>query len=132
MTSNINSFILQVQQFTDVTAPELVVEATKKLGIEAFSRVIRKTPVDTGRARANWFATIGTPSERVSPNQFDKSGSRAVSRVVAKAESVKPFGSFFLANNLTYIQKLESGSSTQAPNGMVGTTFAELRGTRFD
>ena len=33
-----------------------------------------------------------------------------------------------LSNNLPYIKKLEDGSSTQAPNGMVKITVAELGG----
>ena len=31
----------------------------RRVAFEAFSSVIRKTPVDTGRARANWIPMIG-------------------------------------------------------------------------
>ena len=40
--------------------------------------------------------------------------------------SLGPFATVFLYNNADYISFLESGSSAQAPNGMVAVSVAEV------
>jgi hypothetical protein len=88
----------------------------RKSTIELFGQVIKMTPVDTGRARGNWQCTVGSPATDET-DRLDKVGSSVMSEVtqtVPKAGSV-----VWLSNNVPYIRKLEYGSSTQAPGGMV-------------
>lgn len=88
------------------------------------TEVIKRTPVDTGRARANWIASIETPSDVITDNT-DANGILATN----KALNVSKYASgkmFWLVNNLPYIQKLEYGWSKQAPQGMVRLTMQQV------
>ena len=83
-----------------------------------FGKVILRTPVDTGRLRGNWFASINRPSKQVDGSAEGYEG------VVFKA---KLGDSLFLVNNLPYAKVIEDGSSAQAPHGMVKVTVAEFQ-----
>lgn len=106
--------------------------ATRKIALDVFRRVIIKTPVRTGRARGNWQAATGSSAVGVL-DATDTSGSSAIAKAAAKCAAWEPkAGSIFLTNNLPYIERLESGSSTQAPSGMVAITIAEFGGIADD
>jgi hypothetical protein len=126
MTSNIAQFNASIGRFAEKDVPRAVQDATMKLGLQALRGVVLKTPVDTGRARGNWFTTLTQPSARVSDNT-DPSGREAIQRGTGTITSVQPFGKIWITNNLPYIQPLEDGHSGQAPNGMVATTVAEIQ-----
>lgn len=99
-----------------------------------YSSIVRKTPVDTGRARANWNISAGRPDTSVTEN----------TRTTPKPKTAMPNPegdeSIFISNNLPYIETLEyggypknpkggngktiNGYSKQAPEGMVGVTLA--------
>lgn len=82
--------------------------------IKIWVKIIRMTPVDTGRARGNWF--IG-----MSPgNDITRGTNRRDARYIESKLPAQLLGNkTYLYNNLPYIEKLEFGSSTQAPTGMV-------------
>ncbi len=91
-------------------------EVMQAASISVFSAVVLRTPVDTGRARANWLYTTespatGTVSDVDAPN---------LSGMIKKGHT------HILTNNLPYIDKLENGNSQQAPNGMVKTSVTEF------
>lgn len=86
--------------------------------------VVLRTPVDTGRARANWQASVGS-SIGGTTDKNDPSGSGAISAAQASITEA-PGKVWFLANNLPYISELEYGSSQQAPGGMVRLTILEI------
>ena len=91
--------------------------------IELFGRVVKMTPVDTGRAKGNWQCTVGSPATD-EIDRLDKSGSTVMAEVkqnVPKAGNV-----VWLANNVPYIRALEYGHSKQAPEGMVRIAVAEF------
>ncbi len=98
----------------------------RKIGLELFSRVIMRTPVDKGRARANWQVAINSaPSGVLDLN--DKDGSATISAADAAMTGLKAGDTIYLANNLPYIQKLEDGSSKQAPAGMVALSVQDFQ-----
>jgi len=100
--------------------------AVRKISLELFSRVILRSPVDTGRFRANWQVAIGSmPNGTLSLE--DKSGTATVSNATARSAGVKAGDVIYLANNLPYAQRLEDGYSGQAPAGMVGLTVQEFQ-----
>lgn len=114
-------------------------EVRKSYAFALYSSIVKKTPVDTGRARGNWNVSVGSPDESVDdPAAYTSSYSkkknenskakRPAARLKYKDTSSipEPDGdeSIFIANNLPYITSLEYGSSKQAPNGMVGVTLA--------
>ena len=99
-----------------------------KTALEALSRVVQRTPVDTGRARGNWFVSFGS-AENQTTALVDPSGSATISKGAAKIGTYRRETSFpkiVLYNNLPYIGRLEDGYSTQAPTGMVAITAMEL------
>jgi hypothetical protein len=97
----------------------------RKITLELFSRVILKSPVDTGRFRNNWVMATGTYSNETT-EATDKSGSRAIGTVASQVNSVKMGGLIYLTNSLPYAIELERGSSKQAPQGMVRLTAMEI------
>ncbi len=122
MATGPSAFTLQLQKFVDKAKgnAELVV---RKVGIEVLSQVVLKSPVDTGRFRANWVvgsAGIGTTTQFV-----DKNGATTINRGTAKIMEIKLGESIWLSNSLPYARRLEYGWSKQAPSGMVRTTIAE-------
>lgn len=100
--------------------------AVRKIALELFSRVILKSPVDTGRFRANWQVAIG-----VLPNGTleleDKTGQATINAATARTAGVEAGDIIYLTNNLPYAQRLEGGYSLQAPAGMVSLSVQEFQ-----
>lgn len=121
------SFTLDLTRFAQKADSDMTA-VVQKVAMEAFKRVIFRTPVDTGRARANWGCTIGKPRAAMQIESTDKSGSATTAAMVATVQGFSGDGSVFLVNNVPYIHELEKGSSTQSPQGMVGVTLIEMIG----
>lgn len=94
--------------------------------IDISTKVITRTPVDTGRARGNWFPSFDEPSEQTTTN-VSKTGLDSITRATQKVRTSRLGQSFYLTNNLPYIERLENGYSDQAPNGMVERTLVEFQ-----
>ena len=87
----------------------------KKVSFDAYSDIIRMTPVDPGRAKGNWLAQINHyPLDAV--EMLDKTGSKGLVEAAQVTERLKLGDSMFIVNNLPYIQKLEDGHSPQGAN----------------
>lgn len=111
-------------------------EVRKAYAFALYSSIVKKTPVDTGRARGNWNISVGKEDTSVDdPSSYPKpsgkykdksSPPRAKLKYTDPNSIPEPKGdeSIFISNNLPYIASLEYGSSKQAPNGMVGVTLA--------
>jgi len=98
----------------------------KKVMLETFSKVIYKSPVDTGRFRANWIIGYSAPDRTTSLNT-DKSGAGTIGRVASEITGAKLDGkSIYLTNSLVYSLRLENGYSQQSPQGMVKITLMEI------
>ncbi len=124
------SFANQIRDFR-VDFTNLSDEVYRITVIKFFGQIVRVSPVDTGRFRGNWFATISTPSTRtqmaIRPlNQVN----REIEQTVSQADNARVF---WLTNNLPYAETLEfggyrdgpktvNGFSRQAPQGMVRVT----------
>lgn len=92
--------------------------AHRKIALDAFTRVILRSPVDTGRFRGNWQVSIGSvPSGTLELD--DKEGTVVIGKVQAEALNIKAGDSIYLVNNLPYAIPLELGHSNQAPGGMI-------------
>ena len=104
-------------------------KAVRVAAIKTFSKIIKMTPVGNpdlwksdykpvgyvgGRARSNWF--LGSSlSDRTTEATQGKGDGYIASSMPNELMGNKTY--FY--NNLPYIQALEYGYSTQAPNGMV-------------
>ena len=125
-----NSFSADISKFAKKFNAD-VKTVIRKISFEAFSRIVLRTPVDTGRARANWGVQPGTPITFAIEAQ-DKSGSATLAATANGTLSWECQGSLFFTNNVPYIGVLEYGKedgtpgSTQAPNGMVRVTMEEM------
>jgi hypothetical protein len=100
----------------------------RAVGIKLFSAVILDTPVDTGRLRGNWQASIETPNFNRN-SAGDKGGGDAVLRVVSTAMQLEGEESFILTNSLPYAYRIEylGWSHTKAPRGMVQKNVTRFR-----
>lgn len=87
---------------------------------EAGDRLIRRSPIDTGRFRSNWRYGLTTP---------DLFTTKATNEhyVHNLEEMPKDLLGFrhFITNALPYGPALERGSSAQAPQGFAGLTAVE-------
>tara|TARA_B110000971_G_scaffold39551_1_gene38510 strand:- start:10432 stop:10821 length:390 start_codon:yes stop_codon:yes gene_type:complete len=82
------------------------------------SRIIKESPVDTGRFRGNWQASINSP-QKSKMQRLDKSGASAIGDMSSVVMSMKMGQTFYLTNNLPYARRLEYGYSKQAPSGFL-------------
>lgn len=82
------------------------------------SRIIKESPVDTGRFRGNWQASVNTPNKGKLQRK-DKSGAASINEVSSIVMSLDMGQTFYLTNNLPYARRLEYGYSKQAPSGML-------------
>jgi hypothetical protein len=73
------------------------------------------TPVDTGRARANWRASAERPLYTTTESTDADASLNASKAAIAGDRS----GVIYITNNLDYIGALNDGSSAQAPAGFV-------------
>lgn len=109
---------------------ETINTCRKKVALKIYESVVMKTPVKTGRARANWQITIGRPAKsQVKGNDPSPYGSppRNLPQQAEKLGAMKNSdATIYISNNLPYIVGLEYGKSQQSPSGMVGVTIAEM------
>ena len=98
----------------NIEAKEKANKAIFKATVKVWGSILKMTPVDTGRARSNWFIGMNVGSELVESTTSKGTG-------YIKGELPKNiFGTkVYLYNNLPYIQALEYGHSEQAAKGMV-------------
>lgn len=127
MTSGVSAreFALNLRRFGDVTEKQATM-IIKKIILVADSGVVLMTPVDTGRARGNWYPSLEVPSTAMNMAASDKGGNQTIASISAKLPSFKLGGVFWMTNNLPYILPLENGHSKQAPEGMVDLTLARI------
>jgi hypothetical protein len=98
------------------------------VALKLHDRIVERTPVDTGRARASWTIVEGySPDLSVAPEGFQGGASAAAAVQAARRAQVKEGFAYVIANNLPYIVELENGSSKQAPHGMVRVAIADVK-----
>lgn len=83
----------------------------RKATLQVFAAVVKKSPVDTGRFRANWNVSYGTPDTAVtSSTQTARADAE-----VQKVQSLPVGGVVYLSNSLPYAQVLEYGGYPNPP-----------------
>lgn len=127
------SFSTDIEKFvrkTGISGSQVM----RKLGFEALSGVIQRSPVDTGRFRASNriainHANLSVEGEGGSDSLASGPAEGAeIAKAVGALRSLKWGDSVHISNNLPYAQALEDGSSKQAPGPLAiyGLTFQEL------
>lgn len=121
----------QIRQF-NIDFSNLSDEVFRVTTIKFFGQIVQASPVDTGRFRANWFATISRPSTKIELNS-KKSEDQVNQRIERKINGSRESRVFWLTNNLPYSEVIEFGGygdgsktrggfSRQAPRGVVRIT----------
>lgn len=126
MASNIRQFDAALQRHGDKVIPEQAAEHQQEIAIAALTRVVRLTPVASGRAKGAWRVRASRVAGSF-PNTPDRDGGSTIARGVERIKSFEPFREMFLTNAAPYAQRLEDGWSKQASAGMVRSTFEALR-----
>lgn len=121
--TNLDSFNRELRRASKRIEKEVFIVFVRFIGIEALTRIVLRTPVDTGRARGNWQLSLNSPEESV----LERAGI-SIGAETGKLDELQLGDVIWLANNVPYIEALENGHSSQAPEGMVALTFAELEG----
>lgn len=119
------SFSLQVAEFAKKAKGDTQ-EIVRKVAIDVATKVVLRSPVDTGRFRANWITTLDAPATDVLAD-LDPSGSTAIGAAVSAVSDAALGQTIYIANNLPYARALEDGHSKQAPQGMVALTAIEFQ-----
>lgn len=130
--SELRSFIASIPQ-------ESAAPVTRAVALTALRKLISKTPVDTGHARANWQVTLDVPafgtvfktdklaqrapllegSSEVSGSAAFKNGSRVINRA-------PPYSRILITNNVDYIDVLEDGRIDGGGFDPIETPFGEV------
>lgn len=103
----------------------------KETALAIDRELVLATPVDTGRARSNWIASVGSSvSQEIEPYSPGEGGSTsganaqaAINQATAAINSRQPGEDIYLSNNLPYIKRLNEGHSAQAPEGFIETAI---------
>ena len=96
--------------------------AVRKATFELFNKIVLRSPVDTGRFRANWNVSYAQADTSVTLSTNQNRGTKEA----AKALTYPTGGVVYLSNGLPYAQRLETGWSQQAPIGMVRVSIVEF------
>lgn len=110
------SFALELQELANAL-PGHVNETVRRVAVAVNQTITLATPVDTGRARANWQVSLGAP-ELAQRNETDKGGGATIARNRSVIDGFQG-GKIYLSNNVPYIGRLNEGWSAQAPAGFV-------------
>lgn len=103
-----------------------VEEAPRKVFLEIGSAIVQKSPVLSGRFRANWNFALNSPNFGTSETT-DKAGSVALAGLQSGVVTYRLGDTMYFTNALPYSRRLEYDSwSKQAPSGMVRVTVVEF------
>lgn len=95
----------------------------RKATLDMFKAIVERSPVDTGRFRANWNCSQGSPNNATSGDTDQARGFAEAQKALGYAAG----GIVYFVNALPYGTRLEyEGWSSQAPSGMVRITIAEF------
>lgn len=123
------SFALQIGRWSENARRKAEV-VCRKIALDMTTRVIMRSPVDTGRFRGNWQTAIGVvpggTTERKDKLPRGAPGGRAFAQAQRTSLQFGPGQIIYLVNNLPYAVALEHGWSKQAPAGMVKITVQEF------
>ena len=133
---NLQQFHAELEEFIGTDGVLRLLRTLHRAGTwEVFRRLVLRSPVDTGRFRANWHINDGAP--KIVVRDFDFGGDReankgaatqeAIDREADKVNRLVAPGVTYVANNLPYAVRLNQGWSQQAPAGFVELTLEEVR-----
>ena len=94
----------------------------RKIALDLLKKVTMKSPVKTGRFKANWMTGIGGADETTTESTVDD----AVMRGSIILSAYRDLKQIHISNNLPYAAALEHGHSMQAPLGVAEISVEEI------
>lgn len=132
-----------LRQFVAAIPAEAADPVMRAVSMTALRKLIAKTPVDTGHARANWQVTTHAPAvgevvntDRVqvrapaSENGSGVSQSSAFKRGASAIRRMPSYSRVFITNNVEYIDILEDGRIEGGGFDALETPFGEILSPR--
>lgn len=127
-TSDITKFIAKTKLSADVVL--------RKVGLDCYRGVLGRSPVKTGRFRANNRLAVNAPNLQANDETLPTGESAAAVETIGQAK----FGdTIYITNNLPYASAIEHGipgikysdgrkaHSPQAPTGVYRNTFDDVK-----
>ena len=105
-TTNIDEFRAEINEWTINIAEDMALDFQRAVAILATDLIVLKTPVDKGRARANWICEIGSIPTNII-DAVDTSGEKTKAAAGAKIAAVRELTYIVIGNNLPYINTLD-------------------------
>lgn len=104
----------------------------RAVAIDTLRGVVERTPVTTGRARANWRVGINTVDADVEePPAGGWSEAEATQLAMEEAgklpKNLPALVEVNITNNVDYMDGMENGSATQMPTGMAKLTVQTVK-----
>jgi hypothetical protein len=125
--TNPRKFALDIEKFSAAVGVSYD-QVIKKLAFDALEGVLRRSPVKTGRFRGSWRVAKKTPNLSVLPPGNSSAGASPTGEQLKEIQGITILDTVHISNNLPYAEKLERGSSLQAPAGVLAVTFQDLVG----
>jgi len=120
--ANAKHFSIDLTRWGTSLEKEQAPNFIRKIALELLKKVTMKSPVDTGRFRANWMVGIGGADETTTENTVND----AMMRGSIVLTGYKTLKQIHISNNLPYAAALEHGHSQQAPLGVAEISVAEI------
>lgn len=96
----------------------------RRVALDFQRALVLRSPVDTGRFRANWVCGLGAVNADTSRSPSAQ-GAAVVAQTAAELQNWQLGQTIYLTNSMPYARRLEYGWSAQQPQGMVRVTVAE-------
>ena len=104
-------------------------EFYRQVSLEVLTRIVFRTPVDTGRAVGNWQVEFNRPASAslIVTGTEQAMTDLAISRGELKLSNIPSFSVVHITNNVEYISYLEyDRRSPKHPEGMLEITLTEM------
>ena len=106
--TNIKEFVAEIEATGKKLPADLVRIAQRRAGLRMFEVAIKVSPVDTGRFRGNWQASVGAPATG-ELKTADPRGTDTTRRLGAAIATLPDFAVVYLTNNLPYAEAIDVG-----------------------
>jgi hypothetical protein len=118
----------KLRDFFNVTGPERFKFHKSKVIVRVASKIVKRTPVKTGRARGGWVVSMERDTEET--GRLDKIGNATITQIISDVAQIPWNRNAHITNPVPYVKYLENGPnrSDQAPEGFILVTVHEEGG----
>ena len=120
--ANAKQFSIDLTRWGNSLEKEQAPKFIRKIALDLLKKITVKSPVKTGRFKANWMTGIGGADETTTESTVDD----AVMRGSIILSAYRDLKQIHISNNLPYAAALEHGHSMQAPLGVAEISVEEI------